>query len=79
MAHIVQPQGHGFNSETSPGLHKEDSETSKALHPTPVNLHELKPSTILGGSWDLVTTFNCAYNLTYNPPKWAYRGYPNYR
>ena len=32
----------------------------------------------LGGPWDLVTTYNWAYNLTYNPPKWAYRGHPNY-
>ena len=31
------------------------------------------------GSWDLVTTYNWAYNPTYNPPKWAYRGYPNYK
>ena len=30
---------------------------------------------LLGGPWDLVTTYNWAYN----PPKWAYRGYPNYK
>ena len=29
--------------------------------------------------WDLVTTFNWAYSPTYNPPKWAYRGYPDYK
>ena len=23
---------------------------------------------VLGGSWDLVTTYNWAYNPTYNPP-----------
>ena len=34
---------------------------------------------LLGAPWDLVTTYNWAYNLTYNPTKWAYRGYPNYR
>ena len=34
---------------------------------------------LLGGSWDLVTTYNWAYNLTYNPPKRAYRAYPNYK
>ena len=34
---------------------------------------------LLGGSWDLVTTYNWACNPTYNPPKWAYRGYPNYK
>ena len=26
---------------------------------------------LLGGPWDLVTTYNWAYNPTYNPPKWA--------
>ena len=34
---------------------------------------------ILGGPWDLVTTYNWAYNPTYNPPKWAYRVTPNFR
>ena len=34
---------------------------------------------LLGGPWGLVTTYDWAYNLNYNPPKWAYRGYPNYR
>ena len=34
---------------------------------------------ILGGPWDLVTTYNWAYSPTYNPPKWPYRGYPNYK
>ena len=24
-------------------------------------------------------TYNWAYNSTYDPPKWAYRGYPNYK
>ena len=33
---------------------------------------------LLGGPWDLVTTYNWAYNPDYNHPKWAYRGYPNY-
>ena len=32
---------------------------------------------LLGGPWDLVITYSWAYNPTYNPPKWAYRGYPN--
>ena len=32
---------------------------------------------LLGGPWDLVTTYNWAYNPTYNPPKWADRGYPS--
>ena len=32
---------------------------------------------LLGGPCDLVITYNWAYNRTYNPPKWAYRGYPN--
>ena len=26
---------------------------------------------LLGGSWDLVTTHNWAYNPTYNPPNWT--------
>ena len=34
---------------------------------------------ILACPWDLVTTYNWAYNLTYDPPKWVYRGYPNYK
>ena len=34
---------------------------------------------LLGGSWDLVTTYNWTYNPTYNPPKWPYRGYPNFK
>ena len=34
---------------------------------------------VLGGPWDLVTTYNWAYNPTYSPPKWAYGGYPNYK
>ena len=33
----------------------------------------------LGGPWDLATTYNWDCNRTYNPPKWAYRGYPNYK
>ena len=32
---------------------------------------------LLGDPWDLVTTYNWAYNPTYNPSKWASRGYPN--
>ena len=35
--------------------------------------------TLLGGSWDLVTPYNWAYNLTYKPPKWLYGSYPNYK
>ena len=31
---------------------------------------------LLEGSWDLVTTYNWAYNPT---TKWPYRGYPNYK
>ena len=34
---------------------------------------------LLGGPWDLVTTYNWAYKPTYNHPKWAYRGYPNHK
>ena len=35
-------------------------------------------STLLGGPWEIVTTYNWAYNPTHNPPKWAYGGgYPN--
>ena len=34
---------------------------------------------ILGGPWDLVTTYDWAYNPTYNTPRWAYRGYPRYK
>ena len=34
---------------------------------------------LLGGPWDLVSTYNWTYNPTSNFPKWAlYRGYPNY-
>ena len=36
-------------------------------------------SLVLGGPWELVTTYNWASNPTYNPPKWAYRGYPKYK
>ena len=36
-------------------------------------------NSLLGGPWDLVIAYNWAYNPTYNPPKWAYRGYPNYK
>ena len=36
-------------------------------------------ASVLGSLWDLVTTYNWACNPTYNPPKWAYRGYPNYK
>ena len=39
----------------------------------------VKGGVLLGGPWGLVTTYNWAYNPTYNPPKWAYRGYPNYK
>ena len=39
----------------------------------------LHMSFILGGPWDLVATYNWTYNPNYNPPKWAYRGYPNYK
>ena len=38
----------------------------------------IQACTVLEGSWDLVTTYNWAYNPTFNPPKWTYRGYPNY-
>ena len=34
---------------------------------------------LLGGPWDLVTTYNWANSPTYNPPEWAYRGYPNHK
>ena len=34
---------------------------------------------LLGGPLDPVTTCNWAYNPTYNPPKWVYTGYPNYK
>ena len=34
---------------------------------------------LLRGPWDLVTTYNWAYNPIYNPPKWEYRGCPNYK
>ena len=34
---------------------------------------------LLGDSWDLVTTYNWAYNPTYNPHKWPSRGYPTYK
>ena len=27
----------------------------------------------------LLTTYKWAYNPTSNPPKWPYRGYPNYK
>ena len=31
-------------------------------------IRECRDHKILGGSWDLVTTYNWAYNLNYNPP-----------
>ena len=34
---------------------------------------------LLGGPWDLVTTYNWAYNPNYNPSKSVHRGYPNYK
>ena len=34
---------------------------------------------LLGGPWDLVTTYNWTYSPTYNFPERAYRGYPNYK
>ena len=34
---------------------------------------------LLGGSWDLLTTYNWAYKPTHNPPKWLERGNPNYK
>ena len=34
---------------------------------------------LLEGSRDLVTTYNWAYNPSYNPPKWPSRGYSNYK
>ena len=39
----------------------------------------LQEISVLGGPWDLVTTYNWACNPTYNPSKWAYRGYPKYK
>ena len=43
--------------------------------------HEFRRSlsTLLGGPRDLVTTYNWAYNLTYNPPTWAYRSFANFK
>ena len=35
----------------------------------------LGPVVALGGPWDLVTTYNWAYNPTYNPPKWSCLNY----
>ena len=34
---------------------------------------------ILGGSWDLVTTFSWPCNPTHSLPKWPYIDYPSYR
>ena len=31
---------------------------------------------LLGGPWDLGTTYSWAHNLTSHSPKWASRGYP---
>ena len=42
----------------------------------PKNTFPPAERTVLGGPWDLVTTYNWAYNPTYSPPKWAYRGLP---
>ena len=33
---------------------------------------------LLGGPWDLVTTYSWVYSPTDNPPRWTYRGHPNY-
>ena len=38
----------------------------------------MKLRCLLGGSWDLVATYNWAYNPTSNPPKWPYGNSPNY-
>ena len=35
----------------------------------------LNPTWLLGGPWDLVTTYDWAYNRTCNRSKWAYRGH----
>ena len=37
-----------------------------------------RPSPVLGGLWDLVTTYSCAYDPTYSLPYWPYIGYPNF-
>ena len=34
---------------------------------------------MLGGSWDLVTADDWAYDPTYSPPAWPYVGYPSYK
>ena len=34
---------------------------------------------LLGGSWDLVTTSNWAYDTTYSFPNWPYMDYSNYK
>ena len=30
-----------------------------------------RSSGLLGGAWDLVTSYNWAYKPTYSPPRWA--------
>ena len=65
------PQARGWPLHTAldtPQARTEDPKSVRAMHSSFARL--------LGGSWDLVTTYNWAYNPTYNPPKWAYRGYP---
>ena len=45
-------------------------------HQTIVNT--LADILLLGGSWDLVTTYKRAYSHTYSLPEWPYVGYPTY-
>ena len=45
------------------------------------NLKGVGPSRYRGylEAWDLVTTYNWAYNPTCNLPERGYRGYPSYK
>ena len=53
--------------------------TSGLRAPQTDHSSKLAKSVLLGGPWDLVTTYNWAYSPTSTPPKWAYGGYPSYK
>ena len=43
------------------------------------SLRKTEDGALLGGPWNLVTTYNWADNHPKNALKWAYGGYPNYK
>ena len=72
----------GFNklkTERKLGTQREREREREKTHRESDRARKGSRESILGGLWDLVTTYNWAYNPTYDPPKWAYGGYPTYK